>query len=62
MEWVFRAMEIDRGTLTVSMYEVTEGVATGDREMIRLELELEEVLSLKEEVDRVLAYHLRIMR
>jgi hypothetical protein len=59
---VFRAMELDRGTLTFSIYEVTDGVATSDRETIRIDLELEEVLSLKEEVDRVLAYHLRIMR
>jgi hypothetical protein len=44
------------------MYEVTEGVATADRRTIRVELELEELLALQEEVNRVLAYHLRIMR
>jgi hypothetical protein len=61
-EWVFRANELERGILSVSMYEVTDGVSTDKRDSIRLELGLEEVLSLQEEVNRVLAYHLRIMR
>jgi hypothetical protein len=61
-EWIFRATEMDRGTLTASMYEVTDGVANGDRQIIRCELDLEETIALQEAVNRVLAYHLRIMR
>jgi hypothetical protein len=61
-EWKFVATQEDRGVLTASMYEITHGIPTNERQSIRVELELEEVISLQESINRVLAYHLRIMR
>jgi uncharacterized lipoprotein len=60
-EWVFRATEESQGILTVSMYEIGD-VPHGDRKAVRVELDLSEVIGLQDAVNKVIAYHLRIMR
>lgn len=60
-EWTFSVSEIDRGTLSLSIYEITEGKPNHERETIRLELSLQEMINVQEAVNRCLAFHLRVM-
>lgn len=60
-EWVFQASEQDRGVLTVSMYEITPEKGNHERQTIRVELDVTELIRLQEAVNRALAYHLRLM-
>ena len=59
-EWVFSATSRE-GQLVVSMYEVTEGKSNHERETVRQELDVAQMILLQEELNRALSYHLRMM-
>lgn len=60
-EWAFQCSERDRGTLTISLYEITEGIANDKRDSIHIELDLRQMIQLFDAAFRCLAYHLRVM-
>lgn len=60
-EWFCKIVDPEPGSVTVSMYEITEGKPTGDRKIIRVDLDVHQTLNAHEALSRALGYHLRTM-
>lgn len=61
-EWVFSVSSAEQGSVTASMYEVTDGKSNHERKTVRVELDLSEMITLFDTLYRALSYHLRVMR
>lgn len=60
-EWVFNASSPEPGALTVAVHEVTEGKSNHDRQSVRVDLTVKEMVRLLEVLNGALSYHLRMM-